>query len=105
MQKKKKIGKLSLKEATNRQNELFTLIFKMKKKISKKLSKGRHFSDSNKKDNGKLDEIANTFYSIRSIRNQVINVFEKGFVEPDFEWIKNTDAFKEVLNRIDEILE
>ena len=48
----------------------------------------------------KLIENANKIYKTR---NDIIRAFEnKKLIEPDFEWINNTDAFNEVLDRANE---
>ena len=65
----------------------------------KKKSKGRKFSKADKKIRS-LIKIANELYKIR---DKVIAAFgKKELAEPDFEWIKNTDAFNKLLDRVDD---
>ena len=48
----------------------------------------------------KLIKEANKIYETS---NDIIRAFEnKKLIEPDFEWIKNTDAFNKVLDRANE---
>ena len=90
-------GKLSIKKAKKEQDELWGLIFKMKKKIGKKKSRGRKLNKSGEKDMTKLIKDADKIYKTR---NDIIRAFEnKELIEPDFESINNTDAFNKVLDR------
>ena len=74
-------------------------IFKMKKRTSEK-NKGRKFNTKNKKIFLKLIKVGNELYNIR---DKIIDVFEKKeIVEPNFEWIRDTEAFNEILGMVEE---
>ena len=66
-------GELSIKKAKEQQGKLWDLIYKMKKRTSKK-KRGKKFSDKNKETVLCLIEAANDLYKIR---DKVIAVFEK----------------------------
>ena len=71
----------------------------MKKRTSgKKISK--KFSIKNKKIILNLIKIGNQLYNIK---DKITDAFEKKeIVEPNFEWIRNAEAFNEVLNMVEE---
>ena len=88
------------KSCKKEQDELWGLILKMKKKIGKKKSRSRKLNKSGKNDMNKLIKDANKTYKTR---NDIIRAFEnKKLIEPDFEWINNTDVFNKVLDRANE---
>ena len=92
-------GELSIKEVKEQQDKLWNEIYKMKKGTSEK-KKGRMFSTKNKKIILNLIKVGNELYNIR---DKIIDVFEtKEIVEPNFEWIRDTEAFNEVLEMHEE---
>ena len=92
-------GELSIKEVKEQQDKLWNEIYKMKKGTSEK-KKGRKFSTKNKKIILNLIKVGNELYNIR---DKIIDVFEtKEIVEPNFEWIRDTEAFNEVLEMLEE---
>ena len=92
-------GELSIKEVKEQQDKLWNEIYKMKKGTSEK-KKGRKFSTKNKKIIHNLIKVGNELYNIR---DKIIDVFEtKEIVEPNFEWIRDTEAFNEVLEMLEE---
>ena len=87
-------GESSIKEAKEKQDELWNEIYKMKKRTSGKKI-GKKFSIKNKKIILNLIKVGSELYNIR---DKIINAFEKKeIVEPSFEWIRDTEAFNEVL--------
>ena len=91
-------GELSIKKAKEQQDELWNLIFQMKKRTSEK-KKGKKFSTKNKKIVVYLIKVADELYKTRE---KVIAAFEKKeLVKPNFEWIRDTEAFNEVLDMIE----
>ena len=92
-------GELSTKEAKEQQDELWIEIYKMKKRTSGK-KRGKKFSIINKKIILNLIKVGNELYNIR---DKIINAFEKKeIIEPNFEWIRDTEAFNEVLGMVEE---
>ena len=92
-------GKLSTKEAKEQQDELWIEIYKMKKRTSGK-KRGKKFSIINKKIILNLIKVGNELYNIR---DKIINAFEKKeIIETNFEWIRDTEAFNEVLGMVEE---
>ena len=91
-------GELSIKKAKEQQDELWNLIFHMKKRTSEK-KRGKKFSTKNKKIVVYLIKVADELYKTRE---KVIAAFEKKeLVKPNFEWIRDTEAFNEVLDMIE----
>ena len=92
-------GEISIKKAKEQQDELWNEIYKMKKRTSgQKISK--KFSIKNKKIILNLIKVGNQLYNIR---DKITHVFEKKeIVEPNFEWIRDVEAFNEVLNMVEE---
>ena len=92
-------GELSTKEAKEQQDELWIEIYKMKKRTSGK-KRGKKFSNINKKIILNLIKVGNELYNIR---DKIINAFEKKeIIEPNFEWIRDTETFNEVLGMVEE---
>ena len=87
-------GELSTKKAKEQQDKLWELIYKMKKRTSKK-KKGKKFSTKNKKIVVYLIEVAIELYNIKHLK-------KKELVEPNFEWIRDTDAYNRVLDNVEE---
>ena len=91
-------GELSIKKAKEQQNELWNLIYKMKKRASEK-KRDKKFSTKNKKIVVCLTKVADELYKTRE---KVIAAFDKKeLVKPNFEWIKDTEAFIEVLDMVE----
>ena len=91
-------GELPIKKAKEQQDELWNLIFQMKKRTSEK-KRGKKFSTKNKKIVVYLIKVADELYKTRE---KVIAAFEKKeLVKPNFEWIRDTEAFNEVLDMIE----
>ena len=92
-------GELSVKKAKEQQDELWNLIYKMKKRTSEK-KRGKKFITKNKKIVLNTIKVGNELYNIR---DNIIDAFEKQvIVEPNFEWIRDTEAFNEVLDMVEE---
>ena len=92
-------GEMLIKKAKEQQDELWNEIYKMKKRTSEK-KRGKKFSTKNKKIAANLIKVGNELYTIR---DKIIDAFEKKeIVEPNFEWIRDTEAFNEVLDMIEE---
>ena len=73
----------------------------MKKRTSEK-KRGKKFSIKNKKIVLNLIKVGNERYNIR---DKFIDAFEKKeIVEPNFEWIRDTEAFNDVLDMVEEII-
>ena len=90
---------MSLKKARGRQLDLWELIYKMKKRTSKK-KKGKKFGPEGEKQVKGLINVGNELYKIR---DKIIAAFKKKeLVEPNFEWIRDTEAFNEVLDMVEE---
>ena len=70
----------------------------MKKRTSEKKI-GKMFSTQNKKIIFNLIKVGNELYDIRY---KIIDAIEKKeIVEPNFEWIRDTEAFNEVLDMVE----
>ena len=70
----------------------------MKKRTSEKKI-GKMFSAQNKKIIFNLIKVGNELYDIRY---KIIDAIEKKeIVEPNFEWIRDTEAFNEVLDMVE----
>ena len=92
-------GELLTEKAKEQQDKLWGLIYKMKKRTSKK-KRGKKFSTKNKETVVYLIKAADELYKIR---DKVIVAFEKKeLVEPSFKWIRDTDAFNKVLDNVEE---
>ena len=72
---------------------------KRKKGLVKK-RKGRKFNTKNKKIILKLIKFGNELYNIRDKMIDVLG--KKEIVEPNFEWIRDTEAFNEILGMVEE---
>ena len=72
----------------------------MKERTSGK-KRGKKFDTKNKRLVLRLIKVGNELYKIR---DKVIDAFEKKneMVEPNFEWIRDAEAFNEVLDRVEE---
>ena len=91
-------GELSIKKAKEQQEELWNLVYKMKKRTSEK-KRDKKFNTENKKIVLNLIKVGNELYNIR---DKIIDAFEKKeIVEPNFEWIRDTGAFNEVLDMVE----
>ena len=94
-------GEMSIKKAKEQQDELWNEIYKMKKRTSEK-KRGKKFSIKNKKIVLNLIKVGNERYNIR---DKFIDAFEKKeIVEPNLEWIRDTEAFNDVLDMVEEII-
>ena len=92
-------GEMSIKKAKEQQDELWNEIYKMKKRTCEK-KRGKKFSTKNKKIVLNLIKVGNELYNIR---DKIIDAFEKKeIVEPNFEWISDTEAFNEDLDIVEE---
>ena len=90
---------MSIKKAKEQQDEPWNLIYEMEKRTSKKKI-GKKFSTKNKKIILNLIKVGNELYNIR---DKIIDASEKKeIVEPNFEWIRDTEAFNEVLDMVEE---
>ena len=96
--KKMMKGELSIEKAKEQQDKLWELIYKMKKRTSEK-KRGKKFSTKNKKIVVYLTKAADELYKIR---DKVIAAFEKKkLVEPNFECIRDIEAFNKVLDNVE----
>ena len=92
-------GEMSIKKVKEQQDEMWSEIFKMKARTNKKKI-GKKFNTKNKNIILNLIKVGNELYNIR---NKIIDVFEKKeIVEPNFEWIRDTEAFNGVLDMVEE---
>ena len=88
-------GELSIKKAKEQQDKLRNLIYKMKKRTTEK-KRDKKFSTKNMKIVVYLTKVADEFHQTRE---KVIAAFEKKELgEPNFEWIRDTEAFNGVLD-------
>ena len=73
----------------------------MRKRTSEK-KRGKKFNIKNKKIVLNLIKVSNELYNIR---DKIIGAFEKKqIVEPNFEWIRDTEALNEVLDMVEETI-
>ena len=92
-------GEMSIKKVKEQQDEMWSEIFKMKARTNKKKI-GKKFNTKNKNIILNLIKVGNELYNIR---NKIIDVFEKKEIaEPNFEWIRDTEAFNGVLDMVEE---
>ena len=71
----------------------------MKKRASEK-KRGKKFNIKNQKIVLNLIKVGNELYNIK---DKIIDAFEKKeLVEPNFEWIRDTEAFNEVLDMVEQ---
>ena len=92
-------GEMSIKKVKEQQDEMWSEIFKMKARTNTKKI-GKKFNTKNKNIILNLIKVGNELYNIR---NKIIDVFEKKeIVEPNFEWIRDTEAFNGVLDMVEE---
>ena len=71
----------------------------MKKRASEK-KRGKKFNIKNQKIVLNLIKVGNELYNIK---DKIIDAFEKKeIVEPNFEWIRDTEAFNEVLDMVEQ---
>ena len=71
----------------------------MKKRASEK-KRGKKFNIKNQKIVLNLIKVGNELYNIK---DKIIDAFEKKeIVEPNFEWIKDTEAFNEALDMVEQ---
>ena len=90
---------MSIKKAKEQQDELWNLIYKMRKRTSGEKI-GKKFTTKNKKIVLDLIKVGNELYNIR---DKIIGSFEKKeIVGPNFEWIRDIEAFNEVLDMVEE---
>ena len=95
-------GELPIKKSKEQQDELWNLIYKMKKRTSEK-KRGKKFSIKNKKIVVYPPKDADDLYKTRK---KVIAAFDKKeLVKPNFEWIRDTEAFNEVLDMVEKNIE
>ena len=91
-------GELPIKKAKEQQDELRNLIYKMKKRTTEK-KRDKKFSTKNMKIVVYLTKVADEFHKTRE---KVIAAFEKKELgEPNFEWIRDTEAFNGVLDMVE----
>ena len=71
----------------------------MKKRASEK-KRGKKFNIKNQKIVLNLIKVGNELYNIK---DKIIDAFEKKeIVEPNFEWIRDTEAFNEILDMVEQ---
>ena len=91
-------GEISIKKGKEQQDELWNEIYKMKERTSG-IKIGKKFSTKNKI----IFNLIKVGSELCNIRDKIIDVFgKKEIVEPNFEWIRDAEAFNEVLDIVEE---